>query len=187
MPITTLATQNKLLGYTTGADLTRDALITALIPMIQATVFNYCGYTRFLNRMVQYEASTFAFISGTPATITDSASGFVDAYFVTGDYKVLGSIHNDKVVNVKTVAAGTLTLETGETLTTEAAGESIIMTKIAYPANIDLLVSQYMQKFITPEGKSSNILSGESLPGGYSWTGKNESDIMKIFDGYRSL
>lgn len=77
-----------------------------------------------------YTGTTIAFVAGTPATITDSANGFVTAGFVAGDYIVIsGSVANTSVFKIASVTAGTITLVTDETLTSEVAGPSIIMKR----------------------------------------------------------
>jgi hypothetical protein len=67
---------------------------------------------------------TMAFVAagGGNATITDSASGFVTAGFVAGQTLFVdGSTSNDGIYTIKTVAAGTLTLDDGQSLSSEAA------------------------------------------------------------------
>lgn len=75
-----------------------------------------------------YTASTIAFVDSNPDTITDTANGFVTAGFVAGmKLQVMGSTSNDGVnaLEIATVAAGTLTLVTNDSVTAEAAGLSI--------------------------------------------------------------
>lgn len=71
-----------------------------------------------------YTASTISF-SG--ATILDSANG-VSIFPAWTRVKVTDSAHNDGTYDVLTSAAGTLTLASGTTLTTEAAGASVTLT-----------------------------------------------------------
>jgi hypothetical protein len=73
--------------------------------------------------------------SGTPPTaatydtITDSNSGFVSAGFLAGDIVVIsGSTSNDGEYEIRTVAAGTLTLNFSGRLTTEIAGDSVTVS-----------------------------------------------------------
>lgn len=73
-------------------------------------------------------ASTIAFVSGSPATITDSGNGFVAAGFAANmKLKITGTASNNKTVTIANVAAGTLTLSTGDTLTSESAGTSFTL------------------------------------------------------------
>lgn len=79
----------------------------------------YCYFTAHIE---DGATPTMAFVSGTPATITDSDSGFVTAGFLAGQTLIVeGSTSNDGQYVIATVAAGTITLATGETLTSEAA------------------------------------------------------------------
>ena len=182
MPITTLAIQNQIFGYTTGDDTTRDNLISLLIPYIQDEVIRYTG-NWFLNRNVQLVASTIAFVSGSPDTITDSSEQFVECYFQDGnDIKIRYSPNNSKILTIATVAAGTLTLNTNAEIVSEDTGEEIIITQVKFPDSMHLLVNQWVKKYITPQGKSSSIVKSESLPGGYSVTFKDDREMYTMFD-----
>jgi len=78
---------------------------------------------------VTQTATTIAFVSGSPATITDSGSGFITAGFLSGQFiKVTGSAQNNGTYQLAAVAAGTLTLVSGQTLTSESAGASDTIT-----------------------------------------------------------
>ena len=69
---------------------------------------------------------TIAFVSGTPATITDSGNGFVAGGIVDGEnIRVVGSSSNDGEYRIATVVAGTITLATGETLSNEGAAADV--------------------------------------------------------------
>jgi len=75
------------------------------------------------------EKITISFVDSNADTILDSASGFVTAGFVAGNvYTVSGSTVNDGNYTVDTVLAGTLTLDSGATLTAEAAGDTVTIT-----------------------------------------------------------
>ena len=78
---------------------------------------------------VEGATPTLAFVDGDTAndTITDSASGFVTAGFVAGmTLLILDSTSNDTVATtIKTVAAGTLTLNSTGLLTSEAGIEGM--------------------------------------------------------------
>ena len=78
-----------------------------------------------------YTASTIGFVGGghIPCTITDSANNFLGSGIVSGmKLTISGSANNNVVVTVKTAAAGILTLETTDVLTTEGAGAPITLT-----------------------------------------------------------
>jgi hypothetical protein len=66
-----------------------------------------------------------AFVDSDPDTITDSGNGFVTAGFTDGMTIIVeGTVSNDGIYLVDTVAAGTLTLTTAMSLTGEVAGTS---------------------------------------------------------------
>jgi len=77
---------------------------------------------------VTYTATTIAFVTGTPPTITDSASGFVTADLQAGTYITTNSTTNPGPFRVTAVAAGILTLARTDSVTTEAAGISKTIT-----------------------------------------------------------
>ena len=181
MALITLAQAKALLSLT-STDATRDALITTLIPLVQARIVEYCRNS-FLLVDVQLEADTIAFTNAAPALITDSDSGFVDAGFTNlCDVKVQGSACNDGIYNVTTVAAGTLTLTTGEVLITEAASLVITLTRVRWPKDLQLDTAQIINYYLTTQGK---LVQSESLPGGYSVTFKDDKDVWSMFNKYR--
>lgn len=76
-------------------------------------------------------ASTIAFVASSPATITDSGSGFVTAGFKAGmTIAISGTVSNNVTRTIATVSAGTLTLTTGETLVGEGAGSSFTIEQV---------------------------------------------------------
>ncbi|MHC1792117.1 hypothetical protein [Solidesulfovibrio sp.] len=76
----------------------------------------------FFDHMPDVSLAFVAGSSGVSDTITDAASGFVTAGFEVGDTLIVeGSTGNDGQYLIKTVAAGTLTLETEGEITTHAA------------------------------------------------------------------
>lgn len=177
MPIITTSEASALLQLTVA---TYDDLINALIPMVQSKIVRYCNNS-FLNYSVQYTNSTIAFSSDSKM-ITDSENKFVESLFVAGDYKILGSSLNDKIVTIKTVEAGALTLEDADTLTDEVAGNIITLTRVEFPTDIKLDVAQLINYYMTKQGK---LVNSESLPGGYNAQFKSESDVFLPFNKYR--
>lgn len=64
-----------------------------------------------------------------PATITDSANGFLDAGFAVGDNLIVsGSAANSRTFTIASVTAGTIELIASNILTTEGAGPAITLT-----------------------------------------------------------
>lgn len=67
-----------------------------------------------------------AFVNSNPDTITDSNNGFVTAGFVAGDtVQVSGSVDNNGLYMITSVAAGTLTLDSTAALNAESAGATV--------------------------------------------------------------
>lgn len=111
-------------------------IIVDLINEAQNLLFTesnwYSLYATRLFKTVVYNAATIAFNDANPDTITDSANGFGD--FQDGmQVLVSGSTSNDGTYTVDTAAAGTLTLQSTDALTAEAASASITITAITYP------------------------------------------------------
>lgn len=75
-----------------------------------------------------YTASTIAFADSNPDTITDSGSGFVTAGFEAGQTLIVeGSNDNDGIYLIDSVVAGTITLQSSDSLTAETAGASVTL------------------------------------------------------------
>lgn len=77
------------------------------------------------------EADTIAFVSGSPDTITDSDSNFLNKDFIAGSSCVVtGSPANSGLHRIVSVTAGTLTLDTNTALTNESAGTNIVIKSV---------------------------------------------------------
>lgn len=162
-------------------DTSKDALLTALIPLVQNRIVRYCNNS-FVDPSRQIISNKVAFVAGSPATITDGSDGFVTAGLAAGDVVVTGSRSNDGIYAVQTVQAGTLTLETGLTLLDESAGWDIGITRVAWPSEIKLPASVLLGYYLAKQGK---LVTNESLPGGYSATFKSEMDVLGLFNDFR--
>jgi hypothetical protein len=82
----------------------------------------YCYFTA---HMVDDSSPTIAFVAATTpgttsATITDSGNGFVTAGFKAGQTLIVESAVNNGQFTILSVAAGTITLKVGDTLTSHA-------------------------------------------------------------------
>lgn len=76
-------------------------------------------------------ATTLTLIASSPPTIVDSGSAFITNQFRAGmTIKLSGSTADDGNYTIESVAAGTLTLDAGETMTGEDAGNSITITEL---------------------------------------------------------
>jgi hypothetical protein len=168
MPVMTAAEVKTLLGI---SGTTYDAQIAAYLPIIQSHILEYCGIGRFRDENKQIITATIAFVEGglSADTITDSAEGFVDiAEFEAGmDIYVECSLSNDGAYTIGTVAAGTITLDTGDDVVDEAAGGLVKISRIRWPKAIKKFAAQMIWENISAV-KSGNVKS-ESI-GDYSVT-----------------
>lgn len=100
-------------------------------------------------------ATTIAFVNSNPDTITDSGNGFVTAGFEVGDQiTVTGAAQagNNSTFTIATVAAGTLTLTGGASLTAESAGNSITITSARQYAKTGTT-----PQYFTVEGRHTDV------------------------------
>lgn len=184
MPIITLARAKELLQIAT-ADTSQDTLITNLIPSVQAAVLNYCK-NYFINDNTVYISSNISFAkTAKTITHTDDGESFIDEGFYNGvDILVSGSKFNDGIYIVKTVAADSLLLETTENLKIdEAEDNTIVISRIDFPKDLELGVAQLINFNLAKQGK---LVESESLPGGYSVKYKTDKNLMSnYFASYR--
>lgn len=83
-------------------------------------------------RKARIQGTGIAFVENGQDTITDTGDGFVDAGFESGDHiTVSGSTSNDGTYLIDTVAVGTLTLDSNDTLTDEVAGDNVTIIEAA--------------------------------------------------------
>jgi len=114
-------------------------------------------------------ATTIAFVNSNPDTITDSGSGFVTAGFQAGQtITVTGSVSNNNTFTIASVAAGTITLVAGDSLTAESAGATVTINA----ATIGKLIRTGSTGGLSPTlivgggGALTDIVSGENLTAG---------------------
>lgn len=89
----------------------------------------HLGAVYFRPRIV---AITISFADTDPDTILDSGGGFILAGFQDGaTIAVTGSTSNDGTYLIDTVTATVITLDSGETLTVEAAGDTVTILQAA--------------------------------------------------------
>lgn len=91
-----------------------------------ATEVSSSTATTLKKRGVLTAQTTIGFVSGSPATITDSGNRFLTEGFAAGDRVYIeGSVSNNKVFTIASVTAGVITLISSDVLITEAAGASV--------------------------------------------------------------
>ncbi len=178
MPLLTLAEAQELLQITD-----QDALITTLLPIVTQKVVTYCN-NYFLDLDYYITNNTMAFVNS-GSTITDSDDGFVDAGFASGnDVRVKGSKLNDRIIYIKTVAAGVLTAGDEETIIEEANDSDIeiTLTKVVFPIDLKVDAANLLYRYMVKSGK---LVQTETLPGGYSVKFTSMAELMKPFNLYR--
>ena len=99
---------------------------------------------------------TIAFVDSDPDTIVDSLSRFVKGGFIDGqNITIVDSVANDGTYLVDTVAAGTITLDAGETLTAAAEGDLLTL------GIVDFIFSPLVRSgYAIPENRRRNQYDG---------------------------
>jgi hypothetical protein len=165
-----ITTRNAIKTLLRISNTTNDTLIDTLIPIIQDDILTFL---RNKFRTEIYQESNYISFSGN--TILDSASKFVTTGYVAGNIVVEGSKLNDGFYTVTNVAAGILTIS--ETLTTEAADNSVRVTQIIYPKTLELVAANMVGYIINAKyGVKSESFSR------YSVTYQN--DGQSLINGY---
>lgn len=134
-----------ILGITST---TYDTRIDTLIPYMKSWVIDYLNNSfevkrvypvdyydeRFNHKEIIYLfTNTISFVAST-RKIVDSDSNFINAGFKDNyDIRVQDSQYNDGIFGISTVAAGEITLATGEVLTDENSGYYTYLTLIKFP------------------------------------------------------
>lgn len=80
---------------------------------------------------VEYAANTIALVNSNPDTITDTANQFVAEGFKAGMFLETDHASNTSKYEIDTVAVGTLTLVSTDSLTAASAGSTITLTSLA--------------------------------------------------------
>jgi hypothetical protein len=107
-------------------------------------------------------AATIAFVDSDPDTITDTGSGFVTAGFQSGQQiMVEGSSSNDGTYTIDTVAAGTITLISDDSVTAEEATATITITP-----KLSFIYEPYEIRLIKSDDDDNGYLL-KPFPGGH--------------------
>lgn len=120
-------------------------------------------------------ATTIAFVASSPATITDSANGFVTAGFSAGDtISVSGSTANNRKFRIGNVTAGVITLIADDTVTAEGAGPSI---------TIHNGYATWKARGFLAAGTRSVLINGTS----YAYTGGEDTNTLTGLAGLPAI
>lgn len=142
-----------------AATTTWDTQIEALIPKLKAWMVDYLNNPfevkrvypvdyydqRFNHKEIIYLFTNTISFDGTNRQILDSDSNFVNAGFkVNHEIRVQDSQYNDGIYPISTVAAGIITLETTETLTTESTTYYTYLTLVKFPDGLKIPFAKLM-------------------------------------------
>lgn len=180
-----LARAKILLGIT-GTDATRDALISAMLPIIQNDVMVETSQS-FQSGL--YNSITTATFDNSAGTLVDADSNFLEEDFPESniDIQVYGSLYNDGYYGVATATASTLTLETGWTFYDESV-TNITVDLLRYPISLEKTAAKMLGYHLrgnngTFSKLNLNIEKSESL-GDHSITYQDIANAAGSFSTY---
>lgn len=172
---------------------TYDTLIDSLIPVTQEWLFDYCNNWFEVGTDTLYLTSiTISFSDSDPDTILDSDNNFVNAGFVDGMHiRIKGSLYNNGVYEVDTVVAGTITLVSTETLTTEDQAQNVTITVVNFPQGLKLgfkaIVGEELKADFTAGEKvlSENVGNTTFSYGGSKVKGSYPKELLSLLSPYK--
>ena len=193
--IATLAEVKQLLSITVT---TSDALITAMIPMVQSTIIDYTknnfeivpsdgSKIHKLTGLIinEAEGSNFLF-NATDKKITAPSSLNLETYgFAIGDdISIKGSSRNDGVYSVAAVSANIITVN--EELITETTVNYVVVRHVKFPKALKIVVAQIIKSWMN-ESQHQGVAS-KSL-GDYSESYFNElpKQTLTALNSYRRV
>ena len=170
--IATLAEIKVLLGL---SDTTKDALITANMPLVENAIISYCK-----NDFVEYNQLTpgmprlfiqtdnIRFVSGTNSIDRTDTNIDLSSYkLAVGDnLKIYDSYHNNKVFTIKTITADSIIFESVNTVKAEDNSEWVTIARVVYPEEIKRVYSMMINYNLNKSNLSG--LESESILG-YSY------------------
>jgi ATP-dependent helicase/DNAse subunit B len=170
--IATLSEIKVLLGL---SDTTKDALITANMPLVENAIISYCK-----NDFVEYNQLTpgmprifiqtdnIRFVSGTNSIDRTDTSIDLSSYkLAVGDnLKIYDSYHNNKVFTIKTITADSIIFESVNTVKAEDNSEWVTIARVVYPEELKRVYSMMINYNLNKSNLSG--LESESILG-YSY------------------
>ena len=147
------------------ANTDNDALISALIPAVQAQIIS-ATESLFIADKGKLTASTISFAAAT-REISDSKSGFNTAKLGESSFvAVEGSVSNDGLFRGDTVVAGKITLEGTQVLKDEDAGEKVTISQAIIPEDIKRLAADMVGQGlkVASAGIASERLGDYAVP-----------------------
>lgn len=180
------------------SDSSKDTLITALIPEINAWILNHCGDGCYTVTDVDYCANTITF-DETNNKILDSDSQFVVENFADGnEVRIDNSYSNDGIYTIQTVSAGELLLIDSDILITEPSNDSsnrlVKITRIKYKKGLERIFSKmvgYNLQTTTNSGITQKSLADYSVKfgsgGSDDFINGYPKNIVNDLNQFRSL
>lgn len=172
MALLTLAEYKTIYGIT-DTDATRDARISAYIPLVEADIVQICN-NEFLNTDITFSGSFVPTVSAGPVyTLVCSGGGISTAGFSSGDqFKLEGTKRNDNRLTSTTVTDTVITVS--DELVAESAIDAAI-TLIQYPAGIRMYAAR-MIAYQMAHGDDAGIQSESIKSYSYSRASGGDSD-----------
>ena len=170
---------------------TYDTLIDELLPEVRDyVVYDLCQNAFKHPKNIYIEATTISF-DESDMQILDSDSNFVENDFTSDtDIIVEGSISNDGLYEIDTAAAASLTLQFDNhpngTLTDEAAGEVVRITRVDFRRGLKLAVAQLFSHLLD-QSQLKGLASEQT--GNYAVTFLNDipKTLQKKFQPFKRL
>ena len=189
MALLTLSDYKIIYGIT-DTDATRDAQITAYLPMVEAEIIEYCN-NEFLNKDITFSGSFVPTVSTGPVyTLVCSAGGIAAIKFANGDqFKFDGSVRNDGRLTSTTFTDTVITVS--DTLVAESACDASI-TLIQYPAGLKMYAAR-MVAYQLAHGNDAGLQSETIKSYSYSRASGGASDagypseILHGLDKWRNI
>ena len=176
----------------------QDDRINFFSPIVEEEIHEICRnyFIRQLDLDNQkYNINTTISFENSSYKISDSENG-MDAFISGNSIKVIGSLENDGIYEVDTVAGdgSYLTIDSSQSLTDEAAGESIKIYKLWYPKSLKLPFAYMINYKLSEDVKAKNTGVKSEKIDDYSITYNGDSgfnnnygypnDIMKMLSKY---
>jgi hypothetical protein len=170
--VATLAEIKVLLGL---SDTTKDALITANMPLVENAIISYCKndfieYNQLTPGMprIFIQTDNIRFVSGTNSIDRTDTSIDLSSYkLAVGDnLKIYDSYHNNKVFTIKTITADSIIFESVNTVKAEDNSEWVTIARVVYPEEIKRVYSMMINYNLNKSNLSG--LESESILG-YSY------------------
>jgi hypothetical protein len=139
--IITRAEVKTLLGIT---DTSKDALIDALLPLVQDDLINYCNQhfdkAALDSDGLEYPGGITVSFTASTKTVTDTAGGL--PFSAGQNVYIEGSRFNDGHYTIVTAADGSFTVS--ESLTDETAGASITIRLVVFPLALKMIMADML-------------------------------------------